>query len=359
MIKLRLKYDEKPYPGFLTDSNWEQLAELCQLFGFPPRGLLLFPATLPETAWAPLQASLKEKGLNATPLPFSLAKFPTVRDVAALADTLPADLSKQTVFLLGGGRFLSAADFALSLFRQPVRTVFVPTSLTAQAEFPFWNRAFASSRVRAATFQAKAPSRDLLWLSTDVLFSLPDSNFYLGLLAILRLASLFDRQLFLFLEEKAAQLLKKEPDVLVQALFKTYKIKTDVLLPTQFHALLEEWYTVSLPGLAWGTSRPEEIPTESLWALDFLLRLTLSRSLKESDADDLRRFRVVFSSLGLHKALLPGNFENLLAGLEKLPESEFPDAWVLLRGIGKAGVQSGTDKKTVMQALRQVAEDWR
>ncbi len=354
MIKLRLKFNEKPYPGFLTGSDWGQLAELCQLLGFPPASVLLFPASLPKAVWSPLQTALKEKGMKGTPVPFSLPDRPTIRDVAALAEALPADISKQTVFLFGGSRFLSAADFALSLFRELPRVVSVPTTFTAQAEFPFWNRAFASSPTRAAAFQVNLARRDLLWLATDALTFLPDANFHLGTLSLLRLASLFDRQLFLFLEEKRPQILKKEPDVLVQALFKTYKIKTDVLLPTQFHVLLEEWYVRSLPVLLW-----PDLPPENLWGLDFLLRLKLSEAFEESHFPDLRRIESLFASLGLSKLLVPEKVNFLLSNLEKKPEAAFPESWVLLRGIGKAIVQSGIGKKAIIQALHRIVEEGR
>ena len=358
MIKLRLTFGEKPAPGFLTESNWEQLAELCQLFGFPAQGVLVQPKILPENVSAPLQEALSQKGVQTVPVHFPLSKRPTLQDVGNLADALPIQSTVgYTFFLLGGARFLAAVDFVLSLLREPPRVVHIPTSLVAQAEFPFWKNACVSSARVVHPFSLKVQRRELLWLSTDVLSTLPESHFLLGLLSFLRLSVLFDRQLFLFLEDKALHLTRDHPDVLIQALFKTYKIKTDVLLPTEFHSLLEKWYLTAL--FTWKAPEAESsaISPAELLGIDFLLRLKMSAELEESDPAELKRVQTVFRSLGLPELFSDGVLQEMISRLENLSEADFPQEWVLLRGIGKASVRTGLKKADVLNALTKVAED--
>ncbi len=358
MIKLRITFDEKPIPGFLTESNWEQLAELCQLFGFPANGVLVQPKSLPDSAWSPLRKALSQKGVRTVPVHFSLSKHPTLREAGALADALPIQsTAKHTFFLLGGVRFLASVDFVLNLLRKPPRVVHIPTSLVAQAEFPFWKNTCVSSARAVYPFSLKVQRRELLWLSTDVLATLPESHFLLGLLSFLRLSVLFDRQLFLFLEDKAPRLTRDHSDVLIQALFKTYKIKTDVLLPTEFHSLLEKWYQNALLALKSPEAESGTISSAELLGIDFLLRLKMSAELEESDPAELKRVQAVFRSLGLPKLFSNSVWQEMMSKLENLPEANFPQEWVLLRGIGKASVRTGLKKTDVLNALTKVAED--
>ncbi len=359
MIKLRLKYDEKFYPGSLTNPNWEQLVELCELFAFPSDSLLILPESLPESVFSDLKMALEQRGTVPRVFRLPLSQKPQLAEIGALTEALPfgAKNVEQTVFLLGGARFLNAVDFVLGLLRNPAHLVHVPTTLGAQAEFPFWNRAFAASSTHACAFQTEGLHRELVWLPVAVLRSLPEATFQLGLLSLLRLASLFDRQLFLFLEEKASRLLTREPDLFLQTLFKVYKIKTDVLLPTEFHTLLENWYVHSLPTTLWPLlPSKKKYPHTALWQVDFLLRLKLSQTLEPSAVVEWKRIQTVFSNLGLLKGISPALVRDWAARLAKTEESEWPSKWVLLRGIGKAGVQSGIERAALLKALDEILE---
>jgi len=356
MIKHRLTFGEKTVPGFLTNGNPMQFVELYGLFGFPEHIMFLVPDSLPNEVVKPFEAAFREKGKQVKSVRVAVPLTATLTNLAGILDRLePGDpSSSQSVILFGGERLLNAVDYLFGLLKRKPRLFHVPTTLTAQAEFPFLQHSFLFDTAVPNRFRPQDVHREMVWVDVHSLQFLSDPVYRMGLLTVIRLATILDRQLFVFLEENVPQLLARDPDTLLQILFKIYQIKKNVLFPTEFHQILERFFTEPLIGFCGvlGTHCPDFLPNQ-LFLRDLLWRWHYSLEIGKGDAVDFRRLRALLKSLKFSVQVSP-KIESCLQLLGDFPGSSFPKEIVLPRAIGKISLQAEFDGPLFRRSLEAV-----
>ena len=358
MMKLRLTFGEKTVPGFLTKGNPLQFAELYDLFGFPKQITFLVPDSVPNDVVKPFEEALLGKEKKVKSVQVVVPAVPNLTNLAAILNRLELDnrIPDQSLVLLGGERLFNAVDYLFSLLKRKPHIFHLPTTLTAQAEIPFLQRSFLFDDTVPGRFKPQDVYREMVWVDVQSLKFLPDPAYRMGLLAVIRLASILDRQLFVFLEEKVPLLLARDPDTLLQILFKIYQIKKNVLFPTEFHQILERFFTeplISFCGVL-GSHCPDFLP-DQLFLRDILWRWHYSLEIGKGDAMDFRRLRTLLKSLKFSLRVSP-EIESCLQKLGNFPGSFFPEEVVLPRAIGKITLQSDFDVSLFRQSLEAVEQ---
>jgi len=356
MIKLRLTFGEKTVPGFLTQGNPSQFVELYNLFGFPKQVTFLAPDSIPNDIVTPFEEAFLEKGKQVKSVRVTVPLMANFSDLANFWNQLELrnDFPNQSVVLFGGERLFNAVDYLFGLLKRKPRIFHLPTTLTVQAEIPFLQRSFLFDDAMPNRFKSQNVHREMVWVDVQFLKFLPDAVYRTGLLAVIRLASILDRQLFVFLEEKVPQLLARDPDTLLQILFKIYQIKKNVLFPTEFHQILERFFTEPLIAFC-GLLRvhcPEFLPNQ-LFLRDILWRWHYSLEIGKGDTMDFRRLRALLKSLKFSVRISP-EIESCLQMFGNYPGSFFPEEVVLPRAIGKITLQADFDPSLFRQSLKAV-----
>ncbi|NOY78582.1 MAG: 3-dehydroquinate synthase [Calditrichaeota bacterium] len=356
MIKLRLTFGEKAVPGFLTKENPHQFVELYELFGFPEHVTFWAPASLPEDVINPFEAAFREKGKQVKRVRVAV---PVISDLASLTPILGrlepgTSLSDQSIILFGGERLFNVVDYLFSLLKSRPHIFHLPTTLSAQAEFPFLQHSFLFDGAVPNRFKPQGVFREMVWVDVHTLQFLPEPAYQMGLLTLVRLATLLDRQLFVFLEENVPQLLSRDSDTLLQVLYKIYQIKKSVLFPTEFHQILERFFTeplISFCGVL-GTQCPDFSPRQ-LYLWDILWRWHYSLEIGKGDAMDFRRLRALLKSLKLSVRVSP-EIESCLKRVTDFPGEALPKEVVLPRAFGKVTLQVDFDRALFRQSLEAV-----
>ena len=356
MMKLRLTFGEKTVPGFLMKGNPLQFVELYDLFGFPEQVTFLAPDSVPNNVVTPFEEAFLEKGKQVKSVRVTVPLIANFSNLANLWNELEFSNSipDQSLVLLGGERLFNAVDYLFSLLKRKPHIFHLPTTLTAQAEIPFLQRSFLFDEAVPGRFKPQEVHREMVWVDVQSLKFLPDPVYRMGLLAVIRLASILDRQLFVFLEEKVPLLLARDPDTLLQILFKIYQIKKNVLFPTEFHQILERFFTeplISFCGVL-GARCPEFLP-DQLFLRDILWRWHYSLEIGKGDAMDFRRLRALLKSLKF-SVCVSAEIESCLQMLENFPEYFFPKEVVLPKAIGKITLQSDFNVSLFRKSLEAV-----
>ncbi|HDZ11344.1 MAG TPA: hypothetical protein ENH53_03950 [Bacteroidetes bacterium] len=357
MIKLRLQFDERAIPGFLTQGSAGQFVELYEIFGFPEAITIVVPKSLPKDVYRPYTKAFGEKGKQVHLSSVSVPEIPTLSGITKLFNQLPLEgpAANRLLVLFGGGRFFNAVDYCIGLMRSPPHAIHLPTTLTAQIEFPFSRKSYLFSEKIPNLFKLQKVHREFLWGDVQVLQHLSENIFRTGLLALIRLAVILDRQLFLFIESKVQLLIQRDAGTLLQLIYKIYQVKKNILFPTELHVILEKWNTESLFGF-WGIMKSQipELTLYDLFIWENIWRWRYMLTAGEADQTDFKRVLNLLKTFHLLEAASGEVFVKFLQRLKSLPGVPLSGEVILPRSIGKVVVKTGLDENLFWQSLASV-----
>lgn len=225
---LQVKTQLEQYPIYITQEGFYS-ESLTSLFS-QSRNVFVVTDKTVEALY--LTDFLKQNGLdNCTVFSFepgeSSKSFDTWRDI--LSKMCQAKLNRDAVVIaLGGGVVGDMAGFAASCFQRGVPFIQVPTSLLAQVDSSVGGKTAINfnneKNVIGAFYQPKS-----VWINTKTLTTLSEREYLAGMAEVIKYGLILDAVFFDWIEERASDILNKEPSVLVAMIHRCCELKADIV----------------------------------------------------------------------------------------------------------------------------------
>jgi 3-dehydroquinate synthase len=154
----------------------------------------------------------------------------SLSNASRLYDQLAEMLADRSTLIVavGGGVVGDLAGFVAATYHRGLPLLMVPTTLLAMVD----------SSVGGKTGVNHARGKNLIgafhqpvgvWIDTDTLATLPDREYRSGLAEVVKYGVILDPDLFRYLEEHGAELLKRDPGVLEHMIARCCRLKADVV----------------------------------------------------------------------------------------------------------------------------------
>ncbi len=262
------------------------------------------------------------------------------------------------VIAFGGGVVGDIAGFAASILRRGVSLVQIPTSLLAQVDSSVGGKTginTAQGKNLVGTFHQPR----LVITDTDLLASLPERQFRAGYAEIVKYGLLGDIEFFNWLEKSRAAIFERGPE-LARAIETSCRAKAAIVAEDEREsgrrALLNLGHTFghALEGFAGYSGRL--LHGEAI-SIGMALAFEYSNEAGLCGGQDAGRAIAHFRAAGLPVEISqipgdtpsPGALMDLMAQDKKV--SGGVPAFILVRGIGEAFIESGVDMENMQRFL--------
>jgi len=135
---------------------------------------------------------------------------------------------RSTVIALGGGVVGDIAGFAASIYQRGVNFIQVPTTLLSQVDSSVGGKTGVNhplgKNMIGAFYQPQCVIADI-----DTFRTLPDRELSAGLAEVIKYGLIYDAEFFAWLEANMEGLVRREPELLVQAVLVSCEIKARVV----------------------------------------------------------------------------------------------------------------------------------
>lgn len=135
---------------------------------------------------------------------------------------------KDVLFALGGGVAGDMTGFAAATYLRGIDFIQVPTTLLAQVDSSVGGKTGVDFDQYKNMVGAFCQPR-LVYMNTDSLRSLPDSQFASGMAEVIKTALIFDLDYYRWLQEHRQEILNRDPRVLVPMIRRSCQIKSQVV----------------------------------------------------------------------------------------------------------------------------------
>ncbi len=174
-------------------------------------------------------ALVKDRNVHSLQLPDGEA-FKNLATVETVIDELVRVGARRdaTVIALGGGVVGDIAGFAASCYMRGISYIQVPTTLLAQVDSSVGGKTGVNhaggKNLIGAFYQPK-----LVLIDTETLSTLPEREFSAGLAEVIKHGAIADAEFFSWLELNMQQLLQRNVESLVTAIYRCCEIKAQVV----------------------------------------------------------------------------------------------------------------------------------
>jgi len=231
MIKFKINLLENRFPVFIGSETLPQLAEALHLYHFDSRALLFISPSVNRLYGPQIQQELKKWKSHPTRLicneGIEVGSWESV--CRLLSQLVKIEIyPEQPWIVLGGTQLLNTISFVAPLLRVQIRLIKVPTTLISQSDTAIspWARLQLGEQGEVLESFHRT---NFLWTDLNLLSALPDEYYLAGVLNLIRLASIWERSFFQFVEQNIRALLTRSPDVLLQTLHRSCLLKQDML----------------------------------------------------------------------------------------------------------------------------------
>ncbi len=154
----------------------------------------------------------------------------TLRTVSRIIDAMVGlRLTREaTVIALGGGVVGDVAGFAASVYLRGISVVQVPTTLLAQVDSSVGGKT-GVNHVTGKNLIGSFHQPRLVLADPELLASLPPREYRSGLWEALKYGVIRDRDLFDHFEHRLADILRKDPMVMDDLVYRCLRIKSDIV----------------------------------------------------------------------------------------------------------------------------------
>lgn len=276
------------------------------------------------------------------------------------------------IVAVGGGVVGDLAGFVAATFLRGISWVQVPTSLVAMVDASIGGKVGINhpegKNLIGAFYQPKLVMADCQTLAT-----LSERELVSGWAEVVKHGLILDEEFFVFLEANADRLVGLEPEALAEAIARSAAIKAGVVSEDEREKagrriILNYGHTIG-HGLEAATGYRSFLHGEAV-AIGMMGAARLSARLGLLSSEVVDRQRALLQRLGLPVSVSwsqSAEHEKRVGRHVSLAEvmrameldkktSEKTIRWVLLRGIGKAVVQSDVPRDDVLAVLQELAE---
>ena len=257
-------------------------------------------------------------------------------------------IDRSTVFItLGGGVIGDIGGLAASIALRGLPLIHIPTTLLAQVDSAIGGKTAINTpygKNQIGTFYLP----HFVLIDTDTLSTLPSRYLKAGYAEILKYALIQDREFFLWLENNAQDLLKRDPDALSYAIHKSCHIKAEITSLDPFdtssrallnlgHTFAHALETLNLYSLTHGhaVSLGLALAFRFSYHLNLIPRQTLTRLLAHLDA-----LALPYTPQDLPIPLEPHHAQTLVSLMSRDKKNLNNSlTLILVKGIGEAFIQ--------------------
>ena len=260
-----------------------------------------------------------------------------------------------TIIALGGGVIGDLAGFAAACWMRGIDFVQMPTTLLAMVDSSVGGKT-GVNLVAGKNLVGSFHQPQAVVIDTSTLATLPDREYAAGLAEVIKYGALGDAKFFAWLEANAAALMRRDDDVVAEAIAISCRHKAAVVARDEREegkrALLNFGHTFghALEAEAgYGTLLHGEAV-----AIGMVLAARLSNDLGMADAVDRERLQNLLRGCGLPTAVPPGHSVKRLIQRMRLDKKNLGGTlrMILWRGIGQAEVVSGVAEDAIARALQ-------
>ena len=280
----------------------------------------------------------------------------TLRTVSRLIDAmLELGLTRQsTVIALGGGVVGDVAGFAASIYLRGIAVVQVPTTLLAQVD----------SSVGGKTGVNHAAGKNLIGCfhqpplviaDPGLLASLPEREYRSGLWEALKYGVIRDRNLFDHFERRLPAILRKEPRVLEDLVYRCLRIKADVVgideKESGLRRILNFGHTLGHATHYRGIKHGEAVGHGMIAAT------RIAQQLRRISGNEASRIVTAIQSIGTLPSIADLPVKEMMKSMrhdKKIRDGSIH--FVLPRRVGRVDVEAGISPKLVATVIRSVSQ---
>ncbi|MDH4047822.1 MAG: 3-dehydroquinate synthase [Gammaproteobacteria bacterium] len=280
-------------------------------------------------------------------------RYKTLASVAEVIDGLVAAGASRdvTVIALGGGVVGDIAGFAAACYMRGVPFIQIPTTLLAQVDSSVGGKTGVNHEGGKNLIGAFHQPQ-LVLIDTDTLMTLPAREFSAGLAEVIKHAAIFDAGFFAWLESNIGALLRRDSDLLAEAICRSCEIKAAVVAEDEKEhgrrALLNFGHTFGHAienCLGYG----EWLHGEAVAA-----GMIMAAELSGLASEDRDRIRKLIAASGLPVEPPPIGAKRLGAAMQldkKVQQKKL--RFVLLKSLGEAFVTSDYDESKLQAVLKR------
>ena len=261
-----------------------------------------------------------------------------------------------TLWALGGGVVGDMVGFAAATYQRGVKFIQVPTTLLAQVDSAVGGKTGVNHSLGKNMIGAFKQPEGVL-VDTDTLNSLPPREFAAGLAEVLKYGLIMDADFFAWLESHWEALLRRDTDVLAEAIYRSCACKAQVVAADETEqgqrAILNLGHTFGHAIETWtGYSQwlhGEAVATGMLMAADLSCRCGwLSETVVQRTKRLLAQAQLpTLAPVGMEEA----DFYELMARDKKVQSGQL--RLVLLERLGEAVVTHEFPPESLSQTIQQ------
>ena len=257
---------------------------------------------------------------------------------------------------LGGGVVGDLGGFAAAVYMRGISFVQFPTTLLSQVDASVGGKTAIDfggiKNLIGAFYQPKG-----VLIDPEVLSSLDDRNFRTGLSEVIKYGIIYDPRFFKFLENNILLLLRREPKVLLQAIYRSCQIKSLIVSKDEKEKGIRAWlnygHTLGHALEAYyhfeGITHGEAIA----YGMRFASLLALELGLCDQSCVD-RQWNLITKS-GLNSKLKKFDIKTVHEKMTFDKKAKKGKAqFILTRKIGLVSIQQNLSSSAIYSALRQV-----
>lgn len=283
-------------------------------------------------------------------------QFKTIASAEGIWQALAALGAQRNACLLalGGGVIGDLGGFSAACWMRGIDFVQLPTTLLAMVDSSVGGKTGVNlaqgKNLVGAFWQPRLVLADI-----DTLATLADREYRCGLAEIVKYGAIRDATFFAWLEEHAAALSARDPEILAEAVLRSCRHKAEIVVRDEREegerALLNFGHTYGHALETLGEYR-ELLHGEAV-AIGMCLAARLSERLGLSAAADRQGLQALLERLQLPTARPEKADPERMVALMRLDKKSLSGRLrlVLWRGIGRAEVVEGVDETTVVAAL--------
>jgi 3-dehydroquinate synthase len=256
---------------------------------------------------------------------------------------------------LGGGVTGDIGGFAAAVYQRGVKFIQVPTTLLAQVDSAVGGKT-GVNHPGGKNLIGAFHQPECVLIDTDCLKTLPEREFSAGLAEVVKYGLIADEDLFVWLEQHAEDLLRRDPATLHHAIRRSCEIKADIVADDERErgrrALLNFGHTFG-HAIERCAGYGEWYHGEAI-AAGICMAAKFSERLGRFGSADIQRIKNLFQRLKLPTAppdVNPKDFLSAMSMDKKVIAGQI--RLVLLNGIGSAEVTAEYPSHELVDMLRE------
>lgn len=359
MQTINVSFSDGQYPIYI-DRGLLDIAELLQTHIVANQVLIVTNETLALLFLPKLENLLKGFDSNQVILPDG-EQYKTLHEWNNILDALANNHHHRdtTLIALGGGVIGDMTGFAAACYHRGVAFIQIPTTLLAQVDASIGGKTAINhpqgKNLIGAFHQPKA-----VIIDTDTLSTLNDREFFAGIAEIIKAALIRDKDFFEWLETHLDSFLKRNPDVLIEGIYRACKIKRDIVSLDEkelgLRALLNLGHTFG-HALEHSLGYGQWLHGEAV-AWGILCAAKLSQQLGWLTPSDVKRITDLLRRAHLIKKVPPEITVDLLFNAMQSDKKILNKRLrlILLKGIGEGVISNEVSDEQVIGVLREETE---